>query len=159
MNTITSDATGASGDSYPARAGTKTALGPSNEAAVRVDSDPDRKLSVYTQIALTSILSERGLTIDHVADQIGEHLLYARPRGTELVQLGVLQYGPKRPSPTTGRPAGTIQPSGALVEFLGRHEPADDRQLERLTRMFIRARVEEARSALRTAKHGWISGK
>lgn len=144
----------ASMGNYPVCAGAKTATGPSNEAAYRVDSDRDRKLHVYTQIALTSTLSTRALTIDHISDQIGEHFLYARPRGTELVQLGVVQYGQKRASPTTGRLAGTIHPADGLVQFLAAHEPEDERQLERLIGKFVEARVEVARTTRRLARHG-----
>jgi hypothetical protein len=109
---------------------------------------------VYIEIAVTAILSTRALTIDHIADQIGEHVLYARPRGTELVQLGVVTYGKKRASPTTGRQAGTIDPSAALVEFLANNEPNDEQELERLIRSFVQTRVDRARAEVAMRRTG-----
>jgi hypothetical protein len=74
----------------------------------------------------------------------------ARADGSDDSTLrSAARYGPKRTSPTTGRLAGTIHPSNALVEFLGKHD--DEQQLQIMVRSFIERRIEESRAAVRRA--------
>jgi hypothetical protein len=151
MNTAAHDATGAS---YPIAAGSK-APGASNSAALGVDRDPDRKMTVYVRIVIHAIL-ESAKVIDQIADAIGEMILYARPRCSELIALGVLQKGAQRIASHHGRSAHTVLPSDALAEYIGMHDPDDLDRLEKLVESFIHLQQVVERKAQKLARTGQV---
>jgi hypothetical protein len=116
-----------------------------------VDSDGDQKFRALVQITLDSVV-ESDLVIDRIADRISEPILYTPPPGSELIALGVVRQGPQRISPTHGRKAHVVEPTDALVTFLGENDPDGSIEIERLIGESVAARLIEARRARRTAQ-------
>jgi hypothetical protein len=142
-----------SASAYPLRSGSKAGTGASLSAGLHVDADPNRRLKVYTQIAIRTVL-DPPLVADQIASRIGEGILYVRPRCTELVQLNVIQYGVQKIASTCGRSAGTLHPTVSLAIFIAEQDPDDAVQLERSITSFIVARRLEVRLARHDASHG-----
>lgn len=134
---------------YPVDAGSKTQDGASNEAGRDVDRNPERKTNTYVSIALESIRDENQVA-DDIAHQLDESILYVRPRVTEMTQFGIVQYGPARKSPTTGKSVGTVRPHPDLIGAI--MSEADREGIERAARRFILGRIEQTRSALKSGK-------
>jgi hypothetical protein len=144
-------------DVYPVAAGHKENHGTSQIAARQVDADPDRKLRIQTEAAILITLNP-DMTADDVAAELGESVLYVRPRISELVALNVLvKTNRKRPSLACGRSAAIMIASGDLLDHIARCDPEGIEDFRIVVRGFIQSRIIQERAALRLSRRGHCS--
>lgn len=101
---------------YPIESGFKRTE-TSRRAAKKVDADPERLLRTQVEIAIAAYF-DHGMCADDMADVLDQTILYVRPRVSDLINLRVLEYGPKKTSQTCGRSAHTLMPAPHLAELL-----------------------------------------
>lgn len=102
---------------YPLSTGFKRTIASQN-AAQKVDADPERLLRTQTEIAIAAYI-DPGMCADDIANILDQKFLYIRPRVTDLIDLRIVEYGAKKTSGTCGRSAHTLRAAPYLVELLG----------------------------------------
>jgi len=133
-------------ENYPISAGHQSGSA-SQLAASEVDRDPERKIMTQALAALVATLYPHWC-MDEIATEIGEPLLYARPRISELISLGILAKGGLKISPTHRRQAHAIIPTSDTKDLVDTASDDDEALL------FIRALIEIRIADMKVSRTG-----